>query len=78
MRKLDKRDIYNILIINILFFLILIIIFFNSHGIYGSKMDFSTQHYMIPDYFRKLFYSTKELFPSFAFNLGFSNKSFII
>ena len=70
MRKLDKRDIYNILIINILFFLILIIIFFNSHGIYGSKMDFSTQHYMIPDYFRKLFYSTKELFPSFAFNLG--------
>lgn len=70
MRKLDRKDINNIIIMISSFFLILILIFLNGDGIYGSKMDFSSQHYMIPDYFRKLFYETKNLFPSFAFNLG--------
>ena len=37
---------------------------------FGSELDWADQHYAIPDYFRKLFYETGELFPSFAPNLG--------
>ena len=37
---------------------------------YGSVIDWNCQHYMIPDYFRKLFYKTKDIFPDFAMNLG--------
>lgn len=37
---------------------------------YGSNLDWAGQHYAIPDYFRKLFYETGELFPSFAPNVG--------
>lgn len=38
--------------------------------LYGSVLDWNCQHYLIPDYFRKLFYKTHNLFPAFAFNLG--------
>ncbi|MGN1114827.1 MAG: YfhO family protein [Oscillospiraceae bacterium] len=37
---------------------------------YGSHLDWGSQHYAIPDYFRKLFYQTGQLFPSFAPNSG--------
>ena len=37
---------------------------------YGSNLDWNGQHYAIPDYFRKLFYETGKLFPSFAPNIG--------
>ena len=38
--------------------------------VYGSTMDWSSQHYPIPEYFRTLFYSTHDPFPSYAANLG--------
>ncbi|MDO4863977.1 MAG: YfhO family protein [Ruminococcus sp.] len=38
--------------------------------VYGSRDDWASQHYAIPEYFRTLFYSTHELFPSYAPNLG--------
>ena len=31
--------------------------------VYGSTMDWSSQHYPIPEYFRTLFYSTHDPFP---------------
>ena len=37
---------------------------------FGAELDWADQHYAIPDYFRKLFYETGELFPSFAPNIG--------
>lgn len=37
---------------------------------YGSELDWASQHYAIPDYFRKLFYETGDLFPSFAAHIG--------
>ena len=37
---------------------------------YGSKLDWSAQHFAIPDIFRKQFYETGNLFPSFVFNVG--------
>ena len=69
MNKNAKKDYINILVLIILFFLILFsMIGFNY--VNGSTVDWDSQHVVIPDYFRKLFYDTKDLFPSFAFNLG--------
>lgn len=39
-------------------------------NVFGSSIDWSTQHTVIPDYFRKLFYGTGKLIPNLAFNLG--------
>ena len=44
--------------------------FTGSHNIFGAQTDWSSQHSVIPDYFRQQFYSTGELFPEFAPNLG--------
>ena len=71
MKKYDKKDYINIIIL-IIFFLVYITLYLllNKGSIYISKLDYVDQHYMIPEYFRTLFYSTKTLFPNFAFNLG--------
>ena len=39
-------------------------------GIFGSNVDWISQHSVIPDYFRQQFYETGELFPEFAANIG--------
>lgn len=38
--------------------------------VFGSKVDWISQHSVIADYFRQQFYDTGELFPEFAANLG--------
>ena len=69
MNKLTKKDfLYNI--INTIIFLIFIYILCENTYLYGSTLDWVSQHITIPDYFRTLFYQTKDLFPDFAFNLG--------
>ncbi len=59
---------------NCLFILtyLLVIIIMCRFGkfILGSTTDFDVQHYLIPDYFRTLFYKTHDILPDFAFNLG--------
>ena len=40
------------------------------YGVFGAKVDWISQHSVIPDYFRKQFYATGKLFPEFAMNLG--------
>ena len=65
-----KKDLINITII-ILFILVYVTLvtkFFSSF--YGSTIDWDCQHWIIPDYFRKLFYSTHNLFNNFALNIG--------
>ena len=42
-------------------------------GVFGAKVDWISQHSVIPDYFRKQFYETGNLFPEFAMNLGALN-----
>ncbi len=39
-------------------------------GVFGSKIDWISQHSVIPDYFRQQFYDTGNFFPEFAANLG--------
>ena len=44
--------------------------FVGRFGIFGSNVDWISQHSVMPDYFRKQFYETGELFPEFAANIG--------
>ena len=69
MNKVNKKDFLYcaLLIISFIFFVGLI----TSAGfLYGSKTDWVSQHIAFPDYFRTLYYETKNLFPDFAFNIG--------
>lgn len=65
-----KWDILCNLILVIIYLLIISIKSRLGNYILGSTTDFETQHYLIPEYFRNLFYETGDLFPNFAFNLG--------
>lgn len=66
---MEKKDWINLIII----ILTVIIIMFVTKGIfniYGSKTDWMSQHWVLPEYFRALFYETKNIFPNFAPNIG--------
>lgn len=55
----------------LLIFPLLIVLFLMSkHDIYGSVVDWQSQHIVFPDYFRLLFQKTGQLFPDFSMNLG--------
>ena len=41
-----------------------------QYGVFGSSIDWISQHSTLADYFRKRFYATGNLFPDFAWNLG--------
>lgn len=69
MKNFKKRDIAYIWICA-LTFLLLVFVLSNTMYLYGSQLDWNSEHIAFPDYFRTLFYNTKDLFPDFAFNLG--------
>lgn len=69
MKKFNYKDYVNISILIIIFILIIFSVVGFDY-VNGSKIDWSSQHWIIPEYFRNLFYKTGDLFPSFAFNLG--------
>ena len=69
MIKINKKDKHNLIIITIIFCLIIMFILRNGN-LYGSILDWNTQHSVIPEYFRSLFYKTLNIFPDFALNLG--------
>ena len=69
MKKLKKiKDPNYLIITSICLLLVFLIIPYNS--IFGSTIDWNTQHTVFPDYFRKLFYNTKNFFPNFALSIG--------
>ena len=68
-KKLLKKDCLNISIIITIFFGIILYIVGNDY-IYGSTLDWNSQHWAFPEYFRNLFYQTGNLLPNFAFNIG--------
>lgn len=69
MKKMDNKDIINVLVL-ILIFLSIIFSIIGFNYVNGSTVDWDSQHWIFPEYFRTLFYKTKDMFPSFAFNLG--------
>lgn len=69
MKKKKNNFDYNYIII-IIFCICLIALCLRKDLIFGSRVDWLSQHTVFPDYFRKLFYATKNFFPSFAFQIG--------
>ena len=71
MKKLQKykNDILMILLYSAIYITIALIL---THGkfLFASTTDFEMQHYIFPEYFRNLFYETKDLLPDFALNIG--------
>ena len=67
--KLKKNDFIHIAIA-IGLYLIMVLVITRFTYSYGSKLDWSAQHFAIPDSFRRQFYDTGDLFPSFMFNVG--------
>ena len=68
--KKNKKDIISITIIImfVMLFVVLITNFFSFN--YGSTTDWDCQHWLIPDYFRKQFYATGNIFSNLAPNIG--------
>lgn len=67
--KSIKKDIFNLLLLAVIFFIVYFIITKSTY-LFGSTKDWNQQHWLIPEYFRNLFYENLDLFPDFAFNLG--------
>lgn len=63
------QDVFAVILILFSFGLIYMCVT-NNNSIWGSTTDWYNQHYVLPDYFRRLFYNTFDFFPDFAFNLG--------
>lgn len=64
---MKKYKNYLILVIAALLFIFLSTGTFN---VFGSNTDWLNQHTIFPEYFRQLFYETKELIPNITFNYG--------
>lgn len=69
MRRLRYKEIYTFFLLFILT-AVFVGLFVVRLGVFGSKVDWISQHSVLPDYFRRQFYETGELFPEFAFNIG--------
>ena len=70
MNKKRKKGFDSNYLILVLLSILLIFLVIPDNSIFGSSIDWSTQHIIFPDYFRKLFYKTLNLFPSFALSIG--------
>lgn len=68
--KKRKKGFDSNYLILVLLSILLIFLVIPDNSIFGSSIDWSTQHIIFPDYFRKLFYKTLNLFPSFALSIG--------
>ena len=66
--KTKKKKIYAALLF--VAGILLCALFVWRHGLFASKVDWLSQHSVFPDYFRKRFYETKQLFPDIAWNIG--------
>lgn len=66
---MKKKD-YLILILLAILPLILVFMIVPDGYLFGNKVDWLSQHTVIPNYFRQLFYSSDNLFFDFAFHLG--------
>lgn len=64
---------YTQLRVSILFIFLTLLfcwLFCGKYGVFGSKVDWISQHSVFPDYFRQQFYDTGDFFPEFALDIG--------
>ena len=67
--KLKKKD-YTYIAIAMGLYLLMVLVITRFTYAFGSTLDWSAQHFAIPDNFRRQFYDSGDLFPSFLFNVG--------
>ncbi len=75
MKKIKRKD-YLYIGILVLFILGFVLYLRYKGFLFGSNMDWISQHVTIPEYFRLLFYETKEFIPQFNMNLGLGQNIF--
>lgn len=68
-QKFSKNDYLSIMFLSLIYVLMVLLIT-RGKFMYGSEVDWGIQHSIFPEYFRNLFYSTKELIPNFTINIG--------
>ncbi len=68
--KMIKRYNYEIILTFIFVIMLIIVFVFSGADAWGSETDWINQHFAIPEYFRTRFYSTGDIFPDFALQLG--------
>lgn len=68
-KRITRNDIAVISVITVCLLSVLLSIV-GRDSVYGSVVDWTSQHSVFPDYFRKLFYQTGDLFPSLAQHIG--------
>ena len=59
-----------VLLLSFLFVFLFDMLILNPGGVWGSKMDWSDQHFAIPEYLRMRYFETGDKYPDFAFQLG--------
>ncbi len=65
----EKRDLcYSCILLGIMILLILYLM--KDNLLFGSKIDWISQHSVLPDYFRNQFYETGKFIPQLALQLG--------
>ena len=67
--RLKKKNYIHIAVLTAMY-LIMVLVITRFRYAYGSDLDWAAQHFAIPDTFRREFYKTGDLFPSFIFDLG--------
>ena len=70
--KIDYRNMGILLLIIVVFVLVLLL----TGRIFGSKVDWASQHIVFPEYFRMFFYKTQKIIPTLSFNLGMGQNVF--
>ena len=70
MKKYFNKENIIALFSYIVTFLIILLIITHKTNSFASTTDFDSQHFLIPEYFRNLFYQTHDLLPDFAMNLS--------
>ena len=54
----------------LIYSLLMVFIMIFPNKLFGSTIDWNTQHIVFPEYFRNLFYETHNFLPNLAFNIG--------
>ena len=69
LRSLRKRDVAVLCSITAVL-LVVVLAMTGTTKLYGSIVDWVSQHSVLPEYYRQTFYETGEFLPEFAFQLG--------
>lgn len=76
-KRLDRKDMLILAAMGAVY-AVGLLLYIGGGSAFGSKLDWASQHYAIPDYLRKLFFDTGEPFPSFAPHIGAGENIYVL